>query len=177
MKNLPTKKIVYSGFFLALGIVLPFLTGQIPSIGSMLLPMHIPVLICGFVLGWPYGLIVGFITPILRSGIFTMPTMYPSAIAMAFELATYGFVAGLCYKYLPKRNVYTYITLFISMICGRIVWGLVSLILYGVRGNNFTTNMFISGAFIKAFPGIILQIVLIPILIIALKKGNFIENE
>ncbi len=177
MRKLSTKKIVYSGFFLALGIVLPFLTGQIPNIGRSLLPMHIPVLICGFVLVWPYGLIVGFITPILRSALFTMPPMYPTAIAMAFELATYGCTAGIFYKLLPKRNIYIYITLFISMLCGRIVWGITSLVLYGLQGNDFTMKLFMSGAFINAIPGIVLQIVLIPALIYALKKGNLIENE
>ncbi len=177
MKNLSTKKIVYSGLFLALGIVLPFLTGQIPSIGRSLLPMHIPVLICGFVLGWPYGLIVGFITPILRSALFTMPPMYPSAIAMAFELAAYGCIAGIFYKLLPKKNINIYITLIISMLCGRIVWGIVSLVLYGLQGNAFTMEIFMSGAFINAIPGIILQIILIPPLIYALKKGSLIENE
>jgi thiamine transporter ThiT len=177
VRNLSTKKIVYSGFFLALGIVLPFLTGQIPSIGSMLLPMHIPVLICGFVLGWPYGLIVGFITPILRSAIFTMPPMYPSAIAMAFELATYGLATGIFYKTFPKKNVYIYVTLLISMLMGRVVWGIVSLMLFRIQGNPFTVKFFMTGAFINAIPGIILQIVLIPALIYALKKGNLIENE
>ncbi len=92
-------------------IVLPFLTGQIPEIGSMLSPMHIPVLICGIICGWKYGILVGAITPILRSVIFHMPPMYPTAISMAFELATYGFVSGLLFKIfnevcLQKRNTY-----------------------------------------------------------------------
>ena len=90
MKKLSVKEIVLAGFFLALGIVLPFLTMQIPSFGSMLLPMHIPVILCGFICGGPLGLIVGFIVPLLRSALFSMPPMFPTAIAMAFELAAYG---------------------------------------------------------------------------------------
>jgi riboflavin transporter FmnP len=176
MKKISTKKIVFSGMFLALGLVLPFFTAQIPSIGKQLLPMHIPVLICGFVLGWPYGLIVGFITPVLRSILFTMPPMYPIAVAMAFELAVYGFMTGLLYKLLPKKNIFIYTALVSSMFCGRIVWGIISLILYKFGGNAFTWSVFMSDAFINAIPGIIIQIVFIPPIILALKRGRLIEN-
>ena len=104
-----TKKLVLnvslSGMFLALAYVLPFLTGQIPEIGSMLCPMHIPVLLCGFVCGAPYGLVVGFIAPMLRSLTLGMPPLFSTATAMAFELAVYGLVAGLLYKALPKRKL------------------------------------------------------------------------
>ena len=82
-----TKKLTLSAAFLGLGLVLPFLTGQVPQVGSMLLPMHIPVLLCGIICGWEYGLAVGAILPLLRSVIFGMPPMYPTALAMTFELA------------------------------------------------------------------------------------------
>ena len=85
-----TKKIVLGAFFIALGLLLPFITGQIPQIGSALLPMHIPVILCGLLLGWKYGLACGFVTPLLRSALFGMPVMFPMAIAMSFELAGYG---------------------------------------------------------------------------------------
>ncbi|MGI6362987.1 MAG: ECF transporter S component [Bacillota bacterium] len=105
MKNSTTKKIVLAGLFLALGLLLPSLTGQIPSIGKRLLPMHIPVLLAGFALGGPYGLIVGLITPVLRSALFGMPPLFPNAAAMSFELAAYGLLAGLLYKVLPKQEL------------------------------------------------------------------------
>lgn len=166
-----------AGLFLALGLVMPFLTGQIPSLGNKLLPMHIPVLLCGFVCGGPTGLIVGFILPILRSVLFSMPPMYPTAMSMAFELAVYGFVAGVMYRVLPKNNIYIYIALIISMIAGRIVWGIVSTLIYGLSGVKFTWQLFIAGGFINAIPGIIIQIILIPIIVIAMKRANLIENE
>lgn len=176
MNKFSTKNIALSGLFIALGIVLPFLTGQIPNIGRMLLPMHIPVLLCGFVCGWPFGLIVGFVTPLLRSVMFGMPPLFPTAVAMSFELVAYGLTAGLFYKYSKKNTLSTYITLLLSMICGRIVWGIVSLVLYGLSGTAFTWQMFAAGAFINAIPGIILQIVIIPPIIIALKRGNIIKD-
>lgn len=176
MNKFSTKNIALSGLFIALGIVLPFLTGQIPNIGRMLLPMHIPVLLCGFVCGWPFGLIVGFVTPLLRSVMFGMPPLFPTAVAMSFELIAYGLTAGLFYKYSKKNTLSTYITLLLSMICGRIVWGIVSLVLYGLSGTAFTWQMFAAGAFINAIPGIILQIVIIPPIIIALKRGNIIKD-
>lgn len=166
-----------AGLFLALGLVMPFLTGQIPSLGNKLLPMHIPVLLCGFVCGGPTGLIVGFILPILRSVLFSMPPMYPMAMSMAFELAVYGFVAGVMYRVLPKKNIYIYIALIISMIAGRIVWGIVSTLIYSLSGVKFTWQLFIAGGFINAIPGIIIQIILIPIIVIAMKRANLIENE
>lgn len=175
MKTLNTKNIVLAALFLALGFVLPFFTAQIPSIGSMLLPMHIPVLICGFVCGAPLGFIVGAILPILRSLTFGMPPMFPTAIAMAFELTTYGALTGFLYQRLAKKPLNTYITLIGAMLGGRIVWGLVSAVLYGMSGKAFGLAIFMAGAFTNAIPGIILQLVLIPVLVIALEKAHFIK--
>ena len=169
-----TKNMVTAAVFLALGMVLPFFTGQIPTIGSMLLPMHIPVLICGYVC-WQWGLLVGLIVPILRSMTLGMPPMMPVAAAMAFELAAYGASTGLLYEKLEKNTISIYISLIGAMIFGRIVWGLVSMVLYGIMGNAFSVQIFLSGALLKAVPGIILQLVLIPVIIITLRKAKVIE--
>lgn len=155
---------------MALGIVLPFVTGQIPQIGSMLLPMHIPVLLCGFICGWKYGLVVGAVVPLLRSMMFGMPPMM-TAIAMAFELAAYGCVTGFLYKNLPGKKVKLYISLISAMILGRIVWGMVSLVIYGVTNAVFTWQIFIGGALLNAIPGIILQLIVVPILVMAIEKN------
>ena len=155
---------------MALGIVLPFVTGQIPQIGSMLLPMHIPVLLCGFICGWKYGLVVGAVVPLLRSMMFGMPPMM-TAIAMAFELAVYGCVTGFLYKKLPGKKVKLYISLISAMILGRIVWGMVSLVIYGVTNAVFTWQIFIGGALLNAIPGIILQLIVVPILVMAIEKN------
>lgn len=109
---------------LALAIVLPFLTMQIPQIGQALSPMHIPALLCGFICGPFWGVAVGFVAPLLRHLMFGMPPLM-TAIAMAFELAAYGFFAGLFYKILPKKIPYIYVSLVGAMIVGRIVWGIV----------------------------------------------------
>ena len=114
------RKLTYSALYLAIALVLPFLTGQIPEIGSMLCPMHIPALLCGFVCGWPWGLAVGFVSPLLRSLLFGMPTAY-TAVAMAFELAAYGAVSGILYRIFPRRNWSVYVTLIAAMIVGRLV--------------------------------------------------------
>ena len=177
MKN-PVKKLVLSAMVLALGLVLPLLTGQIPQIGSALLPMHIPVLLCGLICGWQYGAVVGFITPLLRSVTFGMPPLYPTAIAMAFELCTYGLVSGLLYAKLRcKGLVRIYGALIGAMIAGRVVWGIVQMILLGIRGNAFTWQAFLAGAVLNAIPGIIVQLILIPAILFALEKAGFIKNE
>ena len=170
-----TKKLILSAMFLALGLVLPFFTGQIREIGNKLLPMHIPVLLCGFVCGPQYGLLVGFITPLLRSLLFSMPPL-PRAIGMAFELATYGAVTGLLYRKLPKSKARIYISLLIAMVAGRLVWGIVSILIYGIEGSAFTWQMFAGGAFLNAIPGIVVQIILIPVLMLALEKAGYQES-
>lgn len=111
-KNYLTFKMILSSLFLVLAIILPFFTGQIPEIGQMLCPLHIPILLCGFICGWKYGLLTGFITPLLRSLIFGAPPLYPSALAMAFELAIYGLITGVLYYLLPKNKINIYFVLY-----------------------------------------------------------------
>ena len=172
MKNIKT--MTQAALFLALGLVLPFLTGQIPEIGSALLPMHIPILICGYICGWKYGLIIGFLTPLLRCALFGMPPLM-TAIAMAFELAAYGAVTGILYRRLADLKGRTYISLICAMITGRIVWAAASIVIYGLSSAAFTWEIFLAGALLNAIPGIILQIMLIPILMIALEKSGVIK--
>ena len=177
-KNINKKllNLVLSAMFLALALILPFLTGQIKEIGSMLLPMHIPVMLCGLVCGPQYGVIIGFIAPLMRSMIFGMPVMFPSAISMAFELATYELLAGLLYHVLPKKKTNIYVSLVLSMVIGRLVWGMVQFCLMGFDLEKFPLSVFWSGAVVNALPGIIIQLVLIPALIIILEKSRIIEK-
>ena len=169
--------LAFSGVFLALAYVLPFLTGQIREIGSMLCPMHIPVLLCGFICGAPYGLVVGLVAPLLRSVTLGMPVLFPSAIAMAFELAMYGLMAGLLYKYLPKRKPYIYASLLGAMVAGRFVWGAVMFCIMGFNTAEFGFEAFWAGAFVNALPGIIAQIIIIPALVMLLEKVSLKPNK
>ena len=162
--------LILSALFLALAYVLPFLTGQIPEIGAMLCPLHIPVIICGFVCGWPWGLLVGFVAPLFRSLTLGMPPLFPTATCMAFELAAYGAVSGLMKNIFPKKKPYIYAELLIAMIVGRLVWGLAMVICMGIKGGAFTLSAFVAGAVINAIPGIILQIVIIPPIVMILDK-------
>ena len=177
MTSLQIRKLTYAALFLALALVLPFLTGQIPQIGSALSPMHIPVLLCGFLVGWPWGLAVGFIAPLLRSVIFGMPVMVPGAVAMAFELAVYGLVSGILYRLLPKKKWSIYVTLIVAMLAGRAVWGIARLIIAGLSGNSFTWALFLAGAFTNAVPGIILHIILIPVIVMVLERTGLSLNK
>lgn len=173
MTNKKTKYLVLSALLLALGQVLPFITGQIPEIGKMLSPMHIPVLLCGFTCGPIYGALVGFICPLLRSVLFGMPKMFPNAVAMAFELLTYGVASGYFYSKLKDKNVVgIYACLIGAMLLGRVVWGVVEVILLG---SAFTWQLFMAGAFLNAIPGIILHLVLIPILVVSLQKAHLMD--
>lgn len=170
-------KIVLAAMFLTLAFVMPFLTGQIPQIGSMLCPMHIPVILCGYICGGPLGLIVGFIAPLLRSAILGMPPMFPTAFAMAFELAVYGLLSGILYRVLPKKKVNIYVSLVVSMLAGRVVWGFVQFCCVGFNTAKFGFSAFLAGAFVNAVPGIIIQLVLIPVVVMLLEKTKFSENN
>ena len=142
-----TKKLTLSAMFLAIGMVLPFLTGQIPEVGNMMLPMHIPVLLCGLICGWQYGAVLGFVLPLIRYFVFGMPVLFPTGTAMAFELMTYGLVIGLVYSVSRWKCIISlYRALIAAMIAGRIVWAAAQMILLGVSGSAFTLKMFLAGA-------------------------------
>ena len=162
----PARDLVLAALFLALAFVLPMITGHVPQVGNMLCPMHFPVLLAGFVLGGPWGLALGFLAPLLRSVLFGMPPLYPIAIAMAFELATYGAVAGWMYKKVRHTLPMMYAALVTAMVAGRLVWGAVRFVL---------SSAFLSGALLTAIPGIIAQLILIPLILTALQKANFID--
>ena len=173
MKNQKSiQNLTLSAMFLALAFVLPFITGQIPKIGAMLCPMHIPVILCGFVCGGPWGLVVGFAAPLLRSFIVGMHTLFPKAVAMAFELATYGLMSGILYKALPKKRGSIYLSLIISMIAGRLVWGFVQLCCVSFNVSAFGISAFWAGAVANAVPGIIIQLIFIPLIIMTVQKQN-----
>ena len=118
MKHLNTKSLVTAAVCLALCLVLPFLTGQIPQIGSALSPMHIPVLLAGFLCGPWWAMAVGAVAPLLRFFLFHKPPLYPTGLAMCFELAAYGLVSGLLYRALPKRVGNIYASLLAAMLAG-----------------------------------------------------------
>ena len=170
-------KMILAALFLALAYIMPFLTGQIPEIGSMLCPMHLPVLLCGFICGPVWGVIVGFVAPLFRSFILGMPPLFPKALSMAFELAAYGAVAGLMHKFLPRKKPYIYCSLLIAMIAGRLVWGAAMFICVGASGGSFTFAAFLAGAITNALPGIIIQILLVPVLVMLFEHSKFLKTR
>ena len=157
------RRLVLSAMFLAIGLVLPFFTGQIQQIGNMLLPMHIPVMLCGLICGWQYGATVGLTLPLLRSVLFGMPPLYPTAISMAVELCIYGLAIGFIYGLFKKQSLLSvYVALIPAMILGRVAWGGCQTVLLSMQSNAFTAQAFLAGAVLNAIPGIILQLLLIP---------------
>ena len=171
----PTRSIVLAALFLALAFVLPMVTGHVPQVGNMLCPMHLPVLLCGFVLGGPWGLTIGLIAPLLRSVLFGMPPMFPVAISMAFELAAYGLVSGVLWRKVKHTIPMMYASLVTAMVAGRLVWGAVRFVLAGLTGSSFPFSAFLSGALLTAVPGIVAQLVLIPLILVALQKAKVMD--
>lgn len=174
--NEKTKNLVWAALFLAIGIIIPYIFHATSLPGQIFLPMHIPVLLCGVILGKRYGLIIGILLPFINSALLGMPPIFPTGVAMAFELATYGVITGLLYK---DKKLNIFVSLIGAMVIGRIVSGVVNYILLTVGGNGFVFTAFLTTTFVKAIPGIIIQIILIPVVLKAIehvKKGQTVVN-
>jgi len=171
-----TKKLVITAMFIAIGIVLPLAFHTIPQAGRIFLPMHIPILLCGLIIGFPYGLACGIITPLLSSLITGMP---PAAMlpAMVCELAAYGTVSSIIMRFAPVKNLFarTYISLICAMLVGRILFGVLNALIFSV--GNYSMQMWLTAAFITALPGVAIQIVIIPVIVLALQKSKLIVIE
>ncbi len=176
MNSRQTKQLVIGALCVALGVVLPQAFHMIPNAGSVFLPMHIPVLICGLVCGWQYGLLAGLLTPALSSMLTGMP---PAAIlpGMVCELGTYGLVTGLLIRCVPGRNriVRLYGSLVCAMIAGRVVSGVLNALIF--RAGEYGMQMWLTASFVTALPGIVIQLLLIPGLIVALEKAGVLPRK
>ena len=172
MNNL--RKMIFTALLIALGIVLPMMVHTIPNAGSVLLPMHIPILICGMICGFPYGLAAGILTPLLSSMLTGMP---PAAFlpSMVLELATYGLVSGiLAHIVRTKSNLANiYITLIGSMLAGRIVYGILNALIF--RAGEYSAQIWLTSAFVTALPGVIIQLILIPAIVVALQRARLVR--
>ena len=169
-----TKKIVLTALFVALGVALPQAFHMIPNAGSIFLPMHIPVLVSGFVVGPLFGCLCGVFTPVLSHLIFGMPPA-PILPQMICELAVYGLSCGLLWKYVKIENQLAkiYVTLVGAMLIGRVVYGIMNALVF--RAGAYSLQAWLSAAFVTAVPGIIIQLILIPLLIFRLQKANLIQ--
>lgn len=183
MKNrhILIKKIAISIMLLALGYVLPFITAQVREIGNMLNLIHIPTMLAGVILGPVYGALIGFITPITRSLIFGMPKLYPLAICMSIEMMTYGLIIGLFMNFFLKKLkidsvIKVVISLLVAIILGRITWGITRAIFALFTTEAMTFKIFITSGFVVSWPGILLQIVFIPLIYIGIKKTNLLND-
>ncbi len=167
-----TQKMVSTALLMALGLVLPSFF-HLFGAGPVFLPLHIPVLICGFVCGVPYGAVCGFLLPLLSSALTGMPVLFPVAISMSFELCIYGLASGVFYRIYAK-NIYA--SLLLSMLCGRLVAGLVNAVLLGFSGGAYSLQIFITSSFLTGIPGMVIQIVIIPVLVLLLTKAHVLEK-
>lgn len=176
MTKYSAKDMVITAMCVAIGIILPMAIHTLPNAGRIFLPMHIPVLICGLACGWKYGLMCGILTPFLSSLLTGMPTMgyLPSMLA---ELAVYGLISGIIINVLDNKSSYLnlYIALITAMVAGRITMGILNALIF--QAGNYGFNLWITGAFITAIPGILVQILLIPTIVFGLKKSNLINNN
>lgn len=172
MRNKKNLRMILAALFLALGYLLPYLTGQMPEIGKMLCPMHIPVLLCGYLCGWPWGLAVGVLAPLLRAVTVGTPILFPSAVCMAVELAVYGVLTGILHRIFPAKKGYLYASLPLAMVGGRLVWGVMMALCLGIAGKSFGWNAFLAGAVTGALPGIFLQLLLVPPLVMLLERRH-----
>ncbi len=172
MKSRTTlNNMVLTAMFIACAILLPLVTANIDNYGRLLCPMHIPVMICGAVCGWQWGMAAGFISPLLRALLFPAPVMYPTAISMAFELAAYGLIIALMLRMLSgkmERLASVYVSMIVAMIVGRLVLALARFAMYGMFRTPYSWSIFMAEAVTSAVPAIVLQFAVIPPIVYAL---------
>jgi len=174
MNNLSyVKKAIITAACIALCVVLPTAFHAIPNAGSILSPMHIPVLLCGMICGWPMGLLCGIAGPVMSSLITQMPS-FAYLPSMLVELAVYGLVTGLAMKIIRTGNLYAdlYINLLIGMLSGRVIAGICRALIFS--GGSYSMAAWVSSYFVTAWPGIVLHLILIPAIVIALEKARLI---
>lgn len=164
-----TKKLVYSAVFVALGVLFPMLFHSLNIPGQVFLPMHVPIFLGALCLGPIPGLLIGIISPILSSLLTGMPPMIPMVPIMVFELAAYGYFAGLIYEKYPKN---VFVPLIASMLIGRIVAAIAAFVVFKIfNGESINILTFIGGSITKGLPGIIMILVLVPLLYKLLKNN------
>ena len=170
-----TKSLTISAMFVALCVVLPIALHSVANAGQILLPMHLPVLLCGMACGWPYGLACGILGPLLSSLFTGMPPMaiLPSMIC---ELAAYGFVTGLLSRKINTglKILDIYIPLLCAMIAGRLFFGLLNALIF--RAGSYTFSIWLTASFVTSLPGIIIQLVFVPVIIYILRKAKLITH-
>jgi hypothetical protein len=162
-----TQEIVLGGLLLASGVILPMVFHLFGMTGPIFLPMHIPVLIAGFLLSPQLALIVGIMTPLLSSMFTGMPVMFPIAVIMAVELGVYALAASISIR---KLNMPTIPALLIAMAAGRIAAGITVALLVQLFGIKMNALLYLKAAVITGIPGILIQLAVVPILVIAIKK-------
>lgn len=168
--------LLVTAILLAVGIVLPFLTGNVQVLGQAISPLHIPVLICGLTCGWYWGMGLGIVLPLLRSVLFGMPPLVPVAIPMAFEMAAYGALCGLLYPMLSKKMSKTcwamLIAMVIAMLAGRLVGGAAKAVVMGIQGNAYTFPAFVTAYFVNTAVGAVIHLIVVPLVVTALEKAR-----
>ena len=175
MKLTYVKKLVFTAVCAALCLVLPMAFHSIPTAGSIFLPMHSPVLLCGLTCGWPFGLLVGFLAPLLRSFLLGAPPLM-IAVPMAFELAVYGLVAGLLYPLFRGKKAGIYAALIPALVAGRVAAAVVKFAMLGLGYlQAFTLSQFVQSYLVIQWPAILLQLTLIPLVVFALHKAKLVE--
>ena len=176
--SLHIKRMVYTATFIALGVLFPMAFHAFGSMaGPVLLPMHIPVILCGLVCGWYFGAICGALAPLLSSLMTGMP---PLGIlpAMLCELTVYGAVSGLLFHFVRTKKVLAdlYISLAGAMLVGRCVLGVLNALFFSAAG-TYSFKVWGTAAFVTSLPGIIIQLLLIPSLVITLEKINVLPKN
>ncbi len=166
--NTHIRKLTVTAMLFALGVALPLLTGQIPTIGRMLLPMHIPVFLAAFLCGAEYAAPMAFFLPLFRAFLFARPTPYPDAPAIALELAAYALIAGLLWRCRKHSMGVLYAILALAMLGGRMIRTLSELALLAIADLPFAFDGFFTVTILGGIPGILLQFLFIPAVMLAL---------
>lgn len=172
-----TKKLCISAICAAFCCVLPPLFHAV-ALGSALSPLHLPVLLCGLLCGWNYGLLCGVVGPVLSCLISGMPS-FPMLITMIPELCVYGVLCGLLMKWIRTRHICAdlYLSLVPAMLAGRVVGGVANALVYASGAQSYSLALWAGSYFAATLPGIIVQLILLPGIVLVLTKARLIPER
>lgn len=168
------KKLCICALCVALCVAMPQ-AFHLAGLGNAFSPMHLPVLLCGLVCGWPYGAVCGVAGPLLSSALTSMP---PAAglVGMVPELCAYGLFSGLLLKLIRTGKTFAdlYLALVPAMLLGRVAGGVAKAVTFLAQAKGYSIAAWVSSYLVGTLPAIVMQLIVLPALVVLLMRAGAI---
>ncbi len=174
MKLSNQKRALFAAACTLLGLVLHLVLSLVPNGEIHLAPLQLPVLLCGLVCGWPFGLLCGLCTGGLGA---LLPGMLPLLPRMLLELCAYGAISGLMMRFVHTRRLFAdlYLSLAGAQLLGRAAAGAANAFFF--FAGEYSAALWLRESFLIVWPGIFTQLLLLPMMAASLEKAGFIPRR